>query len=112
MVAQASESLEEWMISDKKLPKPVDELDSHFKTRHPTKKGKVEKVYHKSTIKRNLLLRVKSKHGQAQILKRRFLSSLLFIATIFCFCYSEINIRCVIDTGAKEFKIMGQRGPS
>lgn len=35
MVAQASESLEGRMISDKKLPKPVDELDSHFKTRHP-----------------------------------------------------------------------------
>jgi len=33
-VSKASESLEERMISDKKLPKPVDELDSHFKTWH------------------------------------------------------------------------------
>jgi len=29
MVALASESLEERMISDKELPMPVDELDSH-----------------------------------------------------------------------------------
>jgi hypothetical protein len=34
VVARASESLEELMISDKELPKPVDEIDSHFKTRH------------------------------------------------------------------------------
>jgi hypothetical protein len=30
-VSKASEGLREEMISDKKLSKPVDELDSHFK---------------------------------------------------------------------------------
>jgi hypothetical protein len=41
--------------------------------RGSTSKGKVEKVYLLSTIKRNLLLREKSKSDQTQILKGGFL---------------------------------------